>query len=191
MTASDDDAQLEDRMADAAARPDDLAILNSLRAYYDESDPVPDGLVDRIQFELTLDALHAEIATLTQLDLAASGARGRVDRGGPDDHLHRRVADHDGHADPAATTARSASTAGPPRAPASGSRSCCRRGRETLADEDGRFVFEDLPSGLAKFASTSRAATSSTTVLTPTIELVAVRVSRRVGHDAQVRPILA
>ena len=36
---------------------------------------MPDGLVERIQFEITLDALHAELATLTQLDLATSGAR--------------------------------------------------------------------------------------------------------------------
>ena len=31
--------------------------------------------MERIQFEITLDALHAELATLTQLDLATSGAR--------------------------------------------------------------------------------------------------------------------
>ena len=50
-------------------------MLDSLQALYDEIDPVPDGLVERIQFEITLDALHAELATLTQLDLAGSGAR--------------------------------------------------------------------------------------------------------------------
>ena len=37
----------------------DYALLESLQALYDETDPVPDGLVERIQFEITLDALHA------------------------------------------------------------------------------------------------------------------------------------
>ena len=87
----------------AAAEPldrDDFALLNSLRAFYDEHDPVPDGLVERIQFEITLDALHAEVATLTQLDLADAGARGAGDRVGPYDHLHQRVGDHHGDRQP-------------------------------------------------------------------------------------------
>ena len=71
-----DDRELEERLAAEPIDHDDLALLNSLRAYYDEHDPVPDGLVERIQFELTLDALEAEVATLTQLDLSEAGARG-------------------------------------------------------------------------------------------------------------------
>ena len=70
-----DDRELEDLLAAEKLDPTDFAILNSLRAFYDENDPVPDGLVERIQFEITLDALHAEVATLTQLDLETSGAR--------------------------------------------------------------------------------------------------------------------
>ena len=34
---------------------------------YDSIDPVPPGMVDRIQFALTLDALHAEVAELQRL----------------------------------------------------------------------------------------------------------------------------
>ena len=71
-----DDRALEERLAAEPLDRDDLALLNSLRAFYDEHDPVPDGLVERIQFELTLDALQAEVATLTQLDLSGAGARG-------------------------------------------------------------------------------------------------------------------
>ncbi len=90
MNAPDDRAiELEELMAAEELDPSDHAILNSLRAYYDESDPVPDGLVQRIQFELTLDALQAEIATLTQLDLADVRRPRNRDRGGPDNHLHR------------------------------------------------------------------------------------------------------
>ena len=69
-----DDRELEELLAAEKLDPTDFAILNSLRAFYDENDPVPDGLVERIQFEITLDALHAEVATLTQLDLADARA---------------------------------------------------------------------------------------------------------------------
>ena len=60
-TADDDRLALEERLAAEPLDPEDLALLDSLRVYYDEHDPVPDGLVERIQFELTLDALQAEI----------------------------------------------------------------------------------------------------------------------------------
>ncbi len=74
-TADDDRLAIEERLAAEPLDREDLAVLNSLRAYYDEHDPIPDGLVERIQFELTLDALQAEVATLTQLDLSSAGAR--------------------------------------------------------------------------------------------------------------------
>jgi hypothetical protein len=77
MNGSDNDREIEveELLAAEELDPSDFALLNSLRAYYDERDPVPDGLVDRIQFHLTLDALHTEVATLTQLDMAAAGTR--------------------------------------------------------------------------------------------------------------------
>ncbi len=77
MNGSDNDRQIEveELLAAEELDPSDFALLNSLRAYYDERDPVPDGLVDRIQFHVTLDALHTEVATLTQLDMAAAGTR--------------------------------------------------------------------------------------------------------------------
>ena len=42
--------------------------------------------------------------------------------------------------------------------------------RETYADDDGRFVFEQVPTGLAKFAL-HPADGESTTVVSPTMEL--------------------
>ena len=42
----------------------DVENLNRMAQLYDALDPVPSGLVDRIQFGITLDALHAEIAEL-------------------------------------------------------------------------------------------------------------------------------
>jgi hypothetical protein len=163
-----------DREAALAAEPldsTDAALLNSIHAHYDEYDPMPDGLVDRIQFELTLDALHAEVATLTTMDLAGAHVRSAATEAvrtitftseslttmvtltpQPDGTV--RV---DGWATPGAgVRVEVLLTSGP---------------RETYADSDGRFVFEDLPSGLAKFALHVPRGAEMATVLSPTIEL--------------------
>jgi len=163
-----------DREAELAAQPldpSDAAVLNSVRAYYEESDPVPDGLVERIQFELTLDALHAEVATLTRMDLAEASIRSAATEAvrtitftseslttmvtvtpQPDGTV--RV---DGWASPGAGIRVEVLLADSTR--------------ETYADSDGRFVFENLPSGLAKFAQHIPQGSEFATVLTPTIEL--------------------
>jgi hypothetical protein len=165
------DAAREAELAGQPLDPTDFALLNSLRAYYDEHDPVPDGLVERIQFELTLDALNAEVATLMQLDLAEAGVRSMATEAvrtitftsesvttmvtltpQPDDTV--RV---DGWA-----------------APGAGIRVellLPQGNRETVADEDGRFVFEDVPAGLAKFALYVPRGDGFSTVVSPTIEL--------------------
>ena len=169
-TADDDRLALEERLAAETLDADDFALLNSLRAYYDEHDPVPDGMVERIQFELTLDALQAEVATLTQLDLAGAGTRSAATESvrtitftsesmttmvtiTPDSEGSVRV---DGWAAPGADIrVEILLTDGT---------------RETYADADGRFVFEQVPAGLAKFAL-HPADGESTTVVSPTMEL--------------------
>ena len=168
-TADDDRLALEERLAAEPLDPEDLALLNSLRAYYDEHDPVPDGLVERIQFELTLDALEAEVATLTQLDLASAGTRSAATESvrtitftsesmttmvtiTPDGEGSVRI---DGWAAPGAGIRVEILLAD--------------GARETYADDDGRFVFEQVPTGLAKFAL--HPDDGSTTVVSPTMEL--------------------
>jgi hypothetical protein len=172
MNASDDRAiELEELLAAEELDSSDHAVLNALRAYYDESDPVPDGLVQRIQFELTLDALHAEIATLTQVDLASTGARGTATEAvrtitftgeslttmvtlTPQENGTVRI---DGWAAPGSGLRVEVLLPDGPR--------------ETLTDDDGRFVFADVPSGLAKFALHVPRGDEFAIVLTPTIEL--------------------
>lgn len=169
MTLSD--AAREAALAAEELDTSDLAVLNSIRAYYDESDPLPDGLVDRIQFEITLDALHAEVATLTRMDLVSQGVRSAATEAvrtitftseslttmvtitpQPDGSV--RV---DGWAAPGAGLRVEVLLAAGPR--------------ETHADEDGRFVFEGLPTGLAKFALHVPKDKEYATVLSPTVEL--------------------
>jgi hypothetical protein len=167
-------------MTNSAERPDpadepldahDLAILASVRRFFSAHDPVPDGLVDRIQFDLTLDALQAEVATLTRMDLALAGARSAATEDvrtitftsqsmttmvtltpQPDGTV--RV---DGWATPGARLRVEVILA--------------EGSRETTADEDGRFVFEALPHGLAKFALHPAGEDQAATVLSPAIEL--------------------
>ena len=168
---SADDRALEDRLAAEPMDRDDLALLNSLRAFYDEHDPVPDGLVERIQFELTLDALQAEVATLTQLDLSGAGTRGSSTES------VRTIT----FTSESATTMVTVSPRGEDlvrvdgwAVPGAGIRVellLADGARETVADEDGRFVFDQVPSGLAKFALHLPAGTASATVVSPTIEL--------------------
>ena len=169
MNASD--ASHEAELAGQPLDPSDFALLNFLRAYYDEHDPVPDGLVERIQFELTLDALHAELATLMQMDMAGAGVRSAAPEAvrtitftseslttmvtltpQPDGTV--RV---DGWATPGAGIRVELLLADGPR--------------ETYADDDGRFVFEDVPSGLAKFVMHVPRGEEISTVLSPAIEL--------------------
>jgi len=52
----------------------DATILAAAREVIARLDPVPAGLTDRIKFEITLAALHAEIADLERMPLA--GVRG-------------------------------------------------------------------------------------------------------------------
>jgi hypothetical protein len=163
----------------AAAEEDldaaDLAILGELRDYYEQHDPVPAGLVERVQFEITLDALEAEVATLTQLDLSLAGARST-----PTEEVRTITFTSESLTTMVTLTFEPDGTVRVDgwAAPGAGLRVevlFAGAARETRADEDGRFVFEGLPRGLAKFALHSEAtgpdAAGATTVLSPTLEL--------------------
>lgn len=52
----------------------DHALLSEIARVYTDLDPLPDGLADRVTFNLTLAGLHAEIAELHQGDLALARA---------------------------------------------------------------------------------------------------------------------
>jgi len=173
MNDSDNNRQLEveDQLAAEGLDPSDVALLDTLRAHYDEHDPVPDGLVERIQFHITLDALNTEVATLTQLDLATAGARSATTEAVrtitfTSDSLTTMVTltpsgdgtvRVDGWAAPGAGIRVEVLLPDGPRS--------------TYADDDGRFVFEGVPSGLAKFALYLPRGEEFSTVLSPAIEL--------------------
>ena len=158
-----------DEAALAAGRldADDLALLDAVRALWEARDPVPEGLAGRIEFALTLDALETEVATLTQVDLAKAGSRAG------ETETVRTVTFSTETLDAMVTLTDAPD--GTVRvdgwiAPGAPMRVELVVAGSTLtvdADEDGRFVLEAVPKGLAKFALHP----GGRTVLSPTIEL--------------------
>ena len=159
-----------DELAAEPIDAQDEQVLASTAALFDRLDPVPAALIDRVQFAITLDALHAEVAEL-QRDTGLAGVRS------------------DASVDAQTVTFTSAnlttmvtiSPAGVDRvrldgwvAPGGGVTVELRTRRETrsvTADADGRFVFEDVPRGLAQFIVRHPSGSTLPPVLTPSIEL--------------------
>lgn len=54
----------------------DDGVLRELRETANRVDPLPAGFTDRVKFALTVQALHAEVAELTQGDLALTRGEG-------------------------------------------------------------------------------------------------------------------
>ena len=59
-----DARQVVEQLTGGAVDETDVRVLQQMAELYERADPVPPGLVERIQFGITLDALHAEIAEL-------------------------------------------------------------------------------------------------------------------------------
>jgi hypothetical protein len=148
----------------------DLRLLDELSQLYETLDPVPGGLVERVQFGITLDALHAEIAELQRsVDLA--GVR----------------SDNATHAQTITFTSASLSimiTVSPTSADLAridgwvtpGGRVAVELRSERgvtreFADEDGRFVFEDVRRGFVQFVVRPNEDPDTRPVVTPSIEI--------------------
>ena len=146
----------------------DVRVLRDIGDLFETLDPVPAGLVDRIAFGITLDALHAEIAEL-QRGAVLAGARNEDVTSAqtvtftssamstmvtitPTSADRVRI---DGWIAPGADVAVELRLVG--------------ESRSTVADADGRFVFDDVPRGLAQFVL--RPPSDAGTVVTPSIQL--------------------
>jgi hypothetical protein len=161
------DAEL-DALAAGEIDADDERALERIAAMYSALDPVPSGLVERIQFGITLDALHAEIAELSRSgDLA--GVRS-------DEATAQTVTFTSASLTTMITiTASSADRARIDGwvAPGAGATVQLRTldgVREALADDNGRFVFDDVPRGMGQFVVRQPASSSLPQVITPSIE---------------------
>jgi hypothetical protein len=134
-------------------RPEDLPagdarLLDQLKAMWETTDPVPDGLVERVTFAIGLDDLDVEMMRLTEEVLVPAGARGaehvRTITFGGDSITVMVTVSQEGHeafrldgwlAPAAALSVELRRTEG---------------SASTMSDEDGRFVFEDVAPGLAQ-----------------------------------------
>ncbi|PZS34129.1 MAG: hypothetical protein DLM58_06380 [Pseudonocardiales bacterium] len=148
----------------------DVRALDRMAAMYDTVDPLPAGLIDRIQFGITLDGLHAEIAELQRLgDPAGVRSSGATET--------QTVT----FTSASLTTMVTITPTSPDRvrldgwaAPGAGVLVELRivgMQLHTTADEDGRFVFEDVPRGLAQLVLRRPGVPAPPPVLTPSIEL--------------------
>jgi hypothetical protein len=159
-------------LAELTAAPiddDDVRVLARLAALYRTVDPVPPGLVDRVAFGITLDAMHAEIAEL-QRSADLVGVRGN------DATEAQSVTFTSSNL----TTMVTVSVSSGDRvridgwaAPGAGLAVELRVGEQTLhaiADDDGRFVFDDVARGLAQFVLRPSPA-GARPVVTPSIEI--------------------
>jgi hypothetical protein len=158
-----------DELAAGEIDDTDVQILARTAALFDRLDPVPVGLVDRVRFGITLDALHGELAQLQRTG-GLVGVRS------------------DGTAEAQTVTFTSASLStmvtvtpsGQDRvrvdgwvAPGGGVTVELRivdRTLSTTADSDGRFVFDDVPHGLGQFI-VRPTQSGQPSVITPSIEL--------------------
>lgn len=149
---------------------EDARVLVRVADLYDSVDPVPAGLVERVQFGITLDALHAEIAELQRTgDLAGVRSDERTD------------AQTVTFTSASLTTMVTITLTSADRArldgwvaPGGGLSIELRLedgSQHTTADADGRFVFDDVPRGLAQFILRPPTGTSQAPVITPSIEI--------------------
>lgn len=149
---------------------EDARVLGQIASLYDALDPVPSSLVERIQFGITLDALHAELAELQRgADLAGVRA----------DELTE--AQTITFTSPSLTTMITVTPGAgdlvridgwiTPGAGVLVELRLTDGVRTTTADEDGRFVLDELPRGYAQFVIRPRQGSGQPPVVTPSIEL--------------------
>ena len=147
---------------------EDAQMFARLRTLWGEVDPVPAGLIDRMVAAVAADGLNREYALLTLGEGQLGAVRGEADAltlqfsdGSTSILLHvtttasgrRRV---DGWVDTA--TAEIVLTQG-------------EKTRSTTPEETGRFVFDDVPSGLTRVRLTTVIGDETRTLATPQFEL--------------------
>jgi hypothetical protein len=162
------DAELE-RLAAEEIDDEDLRILGRVGRLFDTLDPVPAGLVERVAFGITLDALHAEIAELQRSgDLVGA----RSDSATEAQTVTFSSASLSLMVTITPTSAEFARIDGwlVPGDPAEIELRTSSGSLRRTVDEDGRFVFEEAPRGLGQFVVRSTGDDTRAPVVTPSIQ---------------------
>lgn len=143
------------------------AVLPQIRDMWSRLDPVPAGLTDDIKYALTVKLLEAEVAELTRMPLVA--ARGEAGE------LTRSISFTGTRISLMATVSEEgeglridcwATVGGAEIELHAGSET-----RSATADEFGRAVFEDVPSGPVHFIVWPDPIRSGRPIITPSVEL--------------------
>ncbi|WP_336643012.1 hypothetical protein [Microbacterium sp. MMO-113] len=147
---------------------DDARLFARLRSLWREVDPVPAGLIDRMVAAVAAEGLNREYALLTLVEGQRGAVRGETDAltlqfsdGSTSILLHvtttasgrRRI---DGWVDTAAAEILLLQG---------------ERERRTTPAETGRFVFDEVPSGLSRVRLTATVGDETRTLETPQFEL--------------------
>lgn len=160
--------EVPDIDVDAALDSIDQNILDQIAALYSRIDPVPDDLVARSQFAITLDALEADVAELQRWEADALATRAEAASGVETITFSTANLTTMVTVTPAGIgTVRIDGWA----APGAGLPIELRLeggSQHTVADEDGRFVFDKVRQGLAQFVLRPVGAAS---VITPSLQL--------------------
>jgi hypothetical protein len=157
----------------------DAATLGELRAMYEDLDPVPDDLVERVKFSLALDEMFEEVAGMTRVPMEELAVRGESTPGTRTETLTFSAE--------RLTAMVTVSRTSPGRLRIDGwlapSESCRVRlriqgaaSRDTVSDDDGRFSFEDLDEGFGQLSFHPRAGDAGSdegenAVVTPLFQL--------------------
>ena len=176
MTDEDFPGGIGRHIAEAAEQPMDqidLAILAEVRALYDEIDPPPADLIDRVQFALALDEMFAEVAHMQRMPLDALAVRGEAVTGTRTETLTfsaERLTAMVTVSRLAKGQLRIDGWIAPPgrleiRLRMQGER------RSVTADESGRFVIDDLPEGFVQLSFHPTAGDDDGVIVTPLFQL--------------------
>ncbi len=163
----------QDRLAAMPVDDVDAHLLEVMRGIYEVGDPVPPSLIDRVKFAITLDDLEAEVARL-QREAVPELAAARSD-----DVLKAHTVTFTSETLTTMVTITPLASGGVRldgwASPGGGLDVELRVGEashHTVADEDGRFVFEEVARGLAQFVLRPRVhGEAENRVITPAIEL--------------------
>jgi hypothetical protein len=160
----------EEPRADELLDAHDAASLGAVRELFDRIDPVPAMLGDRVKFALTVRALEAEIADLQRLPAEGAGVRSL-------DYARAQTVTFttDNLTAMVTITPLGADTVRIDGWVTGGQVEVELRERSRSSivdtDDDGRFVFERVPRGLAQFVLRPRGGSHTRAVITPSIEL--------------------
>ncbi len=173
MSADQSPDQVIDQLADEPLDELDTSVLRAVRELHSRLDTVPSGLADRVKFELTLAALHAEIAELQALTPA--GVRSEDSPFTPTESMTFTSSTMSLMVtiSPATETGRPGTVRVDGWVTGGAAEVEIRVGEVSLhadVDDQGRFALEDVPHGAARFILRP-SAPGERPVITPSVEI--------------------